>query len=71
MKKKLNINMNDYTVLQLLYLLMSFTNNEVIKKELKRLIIITEKNVYGNFFNNLDDIFITDELVTIEYTFEN
>lgn len=71
MKKKLNININDYTVLQLLYLLMSFTNNETIEKELKRLIIITEENVYGNFFNNLDDIFITNEVVTIEYTFES
>jgi len=69
MEKELSININDYTALQLLYLLMFLSLDKTFELKIKELIKFMEKNIYKNFFKNLDDFYITSEEFKVKYTF--
>lgn len=71
MKKQLKIDINDYTILQVLYLLMSIATEEQVRLKLKGVINFMEHHIYNDFFTSLGDVYIINELVNIEYTFED
>jgi len=70
MEKELSININDYTTLQLLYLLMFFTIDKTFELKIKELIKFMEDRIYKDFFKNLDDFYITKEEYKVKYTLE-
>lgn len=71
MKKTLKVDINDYTILQVLYLLISLTTDKQIELQLKKVINFLERHIYNDFFASLGDVYILNEDVKIEYTLKN
>lgn len=70
MIKELNTNINNYVLLDILHMLDYLEYDDIIEDELKKFRRLVNKQVFGDFFKNLDDIEIINQEFKIKYTFE-
>lgn len=70
MIKELNTNINNYVLLDILHMLDYLEYDDIIEGELKKFRRLVNKQVFGDFFKNLDDFEIINQEFKIKYTFE-
>ena len=70
MEKRLEIDINDYITLEILYLLDNYSLYKTLERKIKRIICYLEKKIYTNFFENLGNLEIKKEHFEIKYIFE-
>lgn len=70
MEKRLEIDINDYITLEILYLLDNYSLDKTLERKIKRIICYLEKKIYNNFFENLGNLEIKKEHFEIKYIFE-
>ena len=68
MKKDLKVNINEYILLQLFYMLEFYNFDDIIQNEIEKFRNLLEDKIYGNFFKNCGDI-LSDEFI-LSFQFE-